>query len=342
MKLPPKKGQASVNCIKGTGMINAPPEFVYRIVRNLENNTKLDDMLKETRRIDHITDTTVLVHLIFKAVWPTSPRDFTLISTAGRYDETTLVEAGVSVVDPRLPEEKGYVRGNILCGGYVINTCPGKPDQCEVTYVSQAELKGNIPTFAVNKVSESQPQCVSRLRALAEEQYAKLKNNPQKMREFEDAVLLSPINPQPEFTDGEDLQGSIGSSTERVERGTEGAREPGGEGRESGTLDGSDDHKVWENGENRGTERMFQRGEGEEEEDRCAGALEPNSWGVLTPPPPPPAAGSVAVGTGHEGDGMLVMEPLEAYTPEEISSEGEGEEEGEERMEEGEKGLGGE
>lgn len=342
MKLPPKRGEASVNCIKGTGIINAPPEFVYRVVRNIENNVKLDDMLKEARRIDRITDTTVLVHLIFKAIWPTSPRDFTLISTAGRYDETTLVEAGVSVVDPRLPEEKGYVRGNILCGGYVIKTCPGKPDQCEVTYVSQAELKGNIPTFAVNKVSESQPQCVSRLRALAKDQYAKLKNNPQKMREFEDAVLLSPINPRPEFTDGADLQGNIGSSTYTVERGTEGVREPEIIGRESGALDVSDDHRVCENGENRGMERVFQRGEGDEE-DRCAGILEPtNSWGVLTPPPPPPAAGSVAVGTGREGDGMLVMEPLEAYTPEEISSEGEGEEEGEERMEEGEKGLEGE
>lgn len=331
MKLPPKRGEASVNCIKGTGIINAPPEFVYRIVRNTENNVKLDDMLKETRVIDRITDTTVVVHLIFKAVWPTSPRDFTLISTAGRYNETTLVEAGVSVVDPRLPEEKGYVRGNLLCGGYVIKTCPGKSDQCEVTYVSQAELKGNIPTFAVNKVSESQPQCVSRLRALAEDQYAKLKNNPQKMKEFEDAVLLSPINPRPGFTDGADLQGTD------TERGTEEAREPevtGGESGESGTLDVSDDHKVCENGENRVTERVFQRGEGEEKERRAAAALEyTNSWAVLTSPPPPPP-GSVGVGTGREGDGILVMEPLEAYTPEEISSEGEGEGEGEERMEE--------
>ena len=196
MKKPPQKGESSVNCIKGTGIIRAPPEFVFRVVRNRENNSKLDDMLKETRLVDRMSDTTVLVHLLFKAVWPTAPRDFTAISTAGRYDESTLVEAGVSVADPRVPEVKGHVRGNIVCGGYVIEVLPGKPEQCEVTYVSQAELRGNIPTFAVNKVTESQPMCIARLRSLAEEQYSLLKNNALKMREFEESVTLSPIFPQ--------------------------------------------------------------------------------------------------------------------------------------------------
>lgn len=195
MKRVPQKGDVSVNCIKGTGIIRAPPQFVFRIVRNTENNSKLDDMLKETRLVDRVTPTTVLVHLLFKAVWPTTPRDFTVISTAGRYDDETFIEAGISVVDPRIPEEKGYVRGNIICGGYVIKVCPGMPEQCEVTYVSQAELKGSIPNFAVNKVTESQPLCIARLRTLAEEQYAALKNDSQKMKEFEESVILSPIHP---------------------------------------------------------------------------------------------------------------------------------------------------
>lgn len=354
MKLPPKRGEASVNCVKGTGIIHAPPEFVYRIVRNVENNTKLDDMLKETRVIDRITDTTVLVHLIFKAVWPSSPRDFTLISTAGRYDDTTLIESGVSVVDPRLPDEKGYVRGNILCGGYVIKECPGKSDQSEVTYVSQVELKGSIPTFAANKVSESQPQCVSRLRALAEEQYTKLKNNHQKMKEFEDTILLSPVNPRPGLsgTDRSDLQRNIGSATETVERETERVREPDVERRESRTLNDGDDDKMYTNSRTVLTHPppgygVGSGGEGDGDDHK----VYTNSQTVLIPPPPP---GSVGVGSGYARDGLLVMEPMEAYTPEEISSEGEGEEreggreeeeregQGKGRVEEGEKELEGE
>ena len=197
MKNAPRKGEGSVNCIKGTGLIQAPPEFVFRLLRNPENNSILDDLLKETRIIHKVSESSTLVHLLYKSVWPTAPRDFTAISTAGRYDEHTLVEAGVSVMDPRAPEEKGYVRGNIVCGGYVVKVCPGQPEQCEVTYVSQAELKGNIPTFAVNKITESQPQCISRLRAFAENSYAEMKEDPQKMTALEESVLLGPIFPPP-------------------------------------------------------------------------------------------------------------------------------------------------
>lgn len=353
MKKPPKKGEASVNCIKGTGIINAPPEFVYRIVKDPENNSKLDDLLKESRIIDHITGTTVLAHLLFKGVWPAAPRDFTMISTAGRYNETTLIQAAVSVVDPRLPEEKGYVRGNIVCGGYVIKVCPGKPEQSEVTYVSQAELKGNIPTFVVNKVTESQPQCISRLRAVAEEQYAMLKNDPQKMKEFEEAILLKPIHPplsppQPVSltTDGGEPLSRIGGGGETVSRETvnkvvnEGMSKQdveGGEGRERGELSSCGiDYQNAGSLRNRATEGTLQNGGNVEDVHVHQRGLEHTE--SLTALPLNPVTMETR-DSRQDGDGVLVMEPLEAYTPDEITSD---EERGEEREEGEEKGLQGE
>ena len=326
-------------------------------MRNPENNCKLDDMLKETRVIDRVTDTTVLAHLLFKSVWPTAPRDFTVISTAGWYNETTLVKAGVSVVDPRLPEDKGYVRGNIVCGGYVIKVCPEKPEQCEVTYVSQAELKGNIPTFAVNKVTESQPHCVSRLRALSEEQYAKLKNDVQKMREFEESIILSPINPpstNPPHLPLSDTDGGEFSLPCTVVSGRESGEDGGGV-----FLREIVDETRKEGDSEQGRRERREEREGGAIEDEGAGVLQNGvesssvevadgkmavehrvrlgrneSWTMLTTPPPD-AAAMESSGERQGGDGMLVMEVLETFTPEEITSDEEGgreEGEGEKRL----------
>ena len=343
MKKPSKKGESTVNCIKGSGIINAPPEFVFRILRNQENNCILDDLLKETRIIDRMTSCSVLVHLIYKAVLPTAPRDFTAISTAGQYDETTLVEAGISVVDERIPEMKGYVRGNIICGGYVVKTCPGNPEQCQVTYVSQAELKGSIPTFAVNKVTESQPQCISRLRTLAEKRYAELRGDPKRMREFEEAIALNPIRAQsssleevpasPSRSPSATGQKSLSSESKEISaeerekaihRAEKGEDSGGGERRkEKASVNSSHLATVLSQLPSESAQSSH---EDENEE----------MWTVLSAPPPHSTALKGRVGTeegegeggGEEGEGgrtdedeLLVTEVLETYTPEEIASD---------------------
>ena len=358
MKKSPKRGEASVNCIRGTGIIKAPPEFVYRMLRNPENNTIIDDMVKETRLIDHITDCSSLIHLIYKAVWPTAPRDFTLISTSGRYDDTTIIHAGVSVVDPRLPEEKGYVRGNVVGGGYVVKVCPGESEQCEVTYVSQAELKGSIPTFAVNKVTESQPQCISRLRAFAEKRYEEMKGDPQKMKELEETLplnLIRPVSPSPppplqpvpepesepqDCTDGGGETVVSGEASDRAvfEGATEEevVREGMGEGVERNNSSEGNGQEFYQNSTS--IRNMVVGGplgpheEDEDREERNEALESTESWTMLTGPPPESVVMETGGGSGGGGgrNGMLVMEPLETYTPDEITSdEGEGEEQGE-------------
>ena len=335
MKKPPQKGEASVNCVKGTGIVKAPPEFVFRVVRNKSTNCKLDDMLKETRLVEQISDTTRFVHLLFKSVWPTAPRDFTAISMAGRYDNTTLISAGVSIADARVPEEKGYVRGNIVCGGYVIKESSGEPDQCKVTYVSQAELRGSIPTFAVNKVTESQPQCVARLRGLAEELYTTLKDDPQKMKEFEEAVNVCPIHSSLAPPPSEPLTSVMADPGDPPVDSVGGASETAGDiTRELSTGEGDERDRGEGNVREVGGHKALQSREGNGLSNKDTGetrVLERSeSWTiVVTPPPGSPANGGEEEGReGRGGNGMLVMEALQAYTPDEITTddeEGEGE-----------------
>ena len=200
LKKPAAKGAPPINCVKGTGMVKAPPEFILRFLKDPSTTTKLDELLKESKIVHEVSGAVHIVHLLYKPVWPTSPREFSVMSVSGQFDKQTWVEAGISVQDPRIPQEKGYVRGELIVGGYVIRSVPDNPELSEVTYAAQVDLKGSIPTFVVNKITESQPQCVSRLRNYVEPLYAGMKSDgPQRLREFEETVKIDLISPELEL-----------------------------------------------------------------------------------------------------------------------------------------------
>ena len=186
MKKSPARGEHPVNCVKGSMKINVPPDFVLRAIMDPTNANELDAMLKEAKIIEELSPTVHLLHLSYKSVWPTTARDFSVVNVIGRTDSETRIHAACSIVDPRIPEERGFVRGNIIAGGYVIKDFPGDPESSHVTYITQVDLKGSVPSFVVNKITELQPQCVNELRRLVDAKYTNLRTNSQKMKEFED------------------------------------------------------------------------------------------------------------------------------------------------------------
>ena len=194
MKRLAQKGEAPINCVKGSTKISVPGEFVLRILMDPVHAVELDDLLKEAKEIHTISPTVQILHLMYKSVWPTSARDFVVVSVVGRLDEQELVFGTVSIVDPRVPEMRGYVRGRVISGGYLIRDCP-RERSCDVTYVTQVDLRGNVPTFLVNKVTELQPQCAGHLKKIAESKFARLQANAQLMRELEKKFPISYISP---------------------------------------------------------------------------------------------------------------------------------------------------
>jgi len=59
------------------------------------------------------------------------------------------------------PEVKGIVRGELNIGGYIVE----KIDEghTRVTYLSDADLKGNIPQMVQNKLSAGQGEVAGRV-----------------------------------------------------------------------------------------------------------------------------------------------------------------------------------
>ena len=333
MKRPPQKGDdPPLNAVKGTGYVNAPPEFINRVIPT--NQQQLDDMLREVQLIHKTNITLNLAHLMYKAVWPTSPRDFAMLSVGGQIDEHTWVQAGVSVEDYRIPEEKGYVRASLISGGYMIKDCPGQPERSQVTYIAKVDLKGSIPTFVVNKVSASQPQCINRLRTFVEPLYAEMKSNPQRMTEFENSHPIGHVLQETKSPTLIPESGSPALET-AAENGFEHVPEE---------VPKKVDGYLYQNGLPNGTPEMpedwdFINGDdtkGLVEDDDAAsdddditipplggGGSQPNPDGdVMYHNLSSPSSSSLE-------NGMIVMETLETYTPEEMSSEEDGRKEGE-------------
>ena len=196
LKKIPKRGDPPVNCVKGSTYVDVPPDFALRLLMDTTYANELDELLKDLHEVHEVNSSIHILHLHYKGIWPTSPRDFAVLDVAGRMDELTNVHAALSIIDPRVPEEKGYVRGDVLAGGYVIDVCPGEPERSHITYITQVDLKGNVPSFVVNKMVETQPMCAAKMRQIAEREYAKATSNPHLMRELEEKLPIHYIIPE--------------------------------------------------------------------------------------------------------------------------------------------------
>lgn len=193
MKFIPKREETPINCVKGTGIVNAPPKFVMHFLKDPTYTTRLDDMLKEVHLIHKISPAVQLVHMLYKGVWPTAPRDFALLNITGQRDTQTWVSAAVSIVDSRIPETKGYVRGHLETGGYVIQAVSDNPNVSKVTYVAQVDLRGSIPIMVTNKIADTQPMNVNILRGIVEPLYTQLSQSQSTLSEYENKFPISVI-----------------------------------------------------------------------------------------------------------------------------------------------------
>lgn len=98
-------------------------------------------------------------YLRFKGIGPISDRDFVLVE---RYiwTENKFYVVSSSCNYP-VPEVKGVVRADAIIGGYVGEKIDEKT--LKVTYLSDGDIKGSIPGFVKNLVSQEQGEVASRV-----------------------------------------------------------------------------------------------------------------------------------------------------------------------------------
>jgi len=159
----PKNGR--IYYFKGVGEINATPEAVINLCKDITRSAEWDALFKEARIVSVLDENTRIIHLMYETrtcVLKTA-RDFCIIYRLKANEDGSYLLAGKSVTHPKCPNQKGFIRGEVLESGFLIKPKPGFPNVSIVTYITQVDLKG-IPPTIINLVAERQPLVIAGLR----------------------------------------------------------------------------------------------------------------------------------------------------------------------------------
>lgn len=101
---------------------------------------------------------------MFKAIWPTAPRDFIVLTTFRELENGCYMVATRSVSNEVRHEESRFTRGTVMVSGYYLKPVEGGT---AVTMCAHTDLGGTLPSTIINMLSTSAPiQLLTNLRRL--------------------------------------------------------------------------------------------------------------------------------------------------------------------------------
>lgn len=100
-----------------------------------------------------------VIHMEYKGQWPVSNRDFVTLST--RHREGDKYYIATQSCNYPYAEVNGIVRAQLHIGGYILQKI--NENTTKITYISDSDIKGNIPGMLKNSLSSKQGQVASKI-----------------------------------------------------------------------------------------------------------------------------------------------------------------------------------
>lgn len=146
---------SSWSMIRTRSRLNAEPGDVLSLLLDDSRITEYDDLFDKIWVVERIDDCSMFKRTAYKPVWPTAPRDFSLLSSWGCLEDGSAYLVSRSVEHPDVPEMRGFVRGIVMMCGFLM--VPSPQGGCTLTMLVHTELGGNLPVAIVNKISIREP-----------------------------------------------------------------------------------------------------------------------------------------------------------------------------------------
>lgn len=151
--------------IKGTTIIKADKVDILKLFVDASRIGEYDDMFDAFKFITSVDDRTEIKRVMFKAIWPTAPREFLTLSTWRETSDGSIIVATRSAPDVLCPPQKGFVRGFLHISGYLIQPyevakdldSSVQPGHCKLTLTAHTELGGTLPVSIINMLATSAP-----------------------------------------------------------------------------------------------------------------------------------------------------------------------------------------
>jgi hypothetical protein len=133
---------------------------VYEAIADVNIRKKWDTIFSEFKIIDNIDGCEVIYMRIESPTVFVSDRDFVQRRKKwlGFPEKDSICMHYRSIPHPAVPPVKKVIRGEILISGYFIKTVCTNPPKSFLTIISQTDIKGSIPSWLVNKVSQKAPK----------------------------------------------------------------------------------------------------------------------------------------------------------------------------------------
>eukprot|EP00455_Lapot_gusevi_P045797 TRINITY_DN5912_c0_g1_i1.p1 TRINITY_DN5912_c0_g1~~TRINITY_DN5912_c0_g1_i1.p1 ORF type:complete len:954 (-),score=260.10 TRINITY_DN5912_c0_g1_i1:40-2901(-) len=159
-----KPSTGSMPIVRGCGTLPIPAYAILDLLLDLSKKHLIDSMFDTGRVVEEIDPFTRVDYQAFKAVFPTTARDFCNMASWKFDKETnTIIIAAKSVLHPDCPEDPNHVRGEVHVAGYLLQLLEDKKST-RVTFIANSDLKGSLPSSLVAKVSIKQPLIVANIR----------------------------------------------------------------------------------------------------------------------------------------------------------------------------------
>lgn len=143
--------------MKTTGKLRVSAEKAARILMAADMVPKYDDMTKEVRLIERLSDATEVRRAFCRPIMLTAARDFCVATTYIKEPTGRVLIATRSVDHPE-GEQSGYCRAVSHISGYVVTPDPVDPEHaCELAIIAHMDLGGHLPAMVVKYLGLSAP-----------------------------------------------------------------------------------------------------------------------------------------------------------------------------------------
>ncbi|RUS26480.1 hypothetical protein BC938DRAFT_470717, partial [Jimgerdemannia flammicorona] len=188
---------ATLPMLRGDGVVKHgwTAEQVCSVVQSFGARKLWDERFEDGRAVERFSQKEYLLHTQLRGIFPVNGRDLCAITTIETDPVTGIIfNVSSSVIDPAIPEDPKRVRAQMELSGWIFRPNfddKGSTVSVDVTFISQVDFKGAMPSGIVRILTTETPRCVGRV-----EEYLQKYGCPPYIRRVAGKVVEEHFNPR--------------------------------------------------------------------------------------------------------------------------------------------------
>jgi hypothetical protein len=145
------KNPAKDNCFRIEFELESSPETSFDLISDISRRPIWDEMCETGKILQKVNETTNIIYVKMKPIWPVASRDAVLFSHYRRLPDGRLLNVTKSLDSSVYPEEQGIVRMDAGIAGQICSLTSSNTTR--VIQIADGDLKGWIPKSVLKFVA---------------------------------------------------------------------------------------------------------------------------------------------------------------------------------------------